>query len=933
MCLRQEGACANSLGGRAASFLSLGDGVIIYSRFTLQPLLRTRVVAMDAVPNATIVTFEDSLPAEVVQFSQLVSVASMPRVSITGSRFASNRARGILCGTTGVSIMNNRFEGVSGAAFKEQPGNYEYAESTFLQDFIFADNHIIEVNEGAAQMPGSVWISSWRSTFDQNGDPTATGRPLRSGTAMRNISLVRNTFVQNRSAVTLPAVAVDSIAQLNVSNNAVRYTGDPEAETSPLAIAITSSTAVTTEDNTCSWEGRADANCNVSSTPPVPTVDNARPRVDGNGAPLDSHDAGPFQIKGEDGVFLLGLSYGHHPLQKTGCADGPGSGKAGFRLDHNVSLRWAPSVASSVWTFKASLLPADRPSGIYWRPKLLRTATNGYVLWVRRAIVLPGFTSGWHTWNTYMVLRSRSLLGPYEIVNENATVRYPEGSGGGGGDFALFQDDDKSCFIAYTGGEGIVVEKLDPTCTRSAGEPTSEPMHSDCEAPALFKRATEYYLVFGQKCCFCDKGSGVHVYRGSSPRGPFKYQGQINRLGNGSAANPPRVNAQQAAVTLVNGVWMWIGDRWQHARDGTKGSDPQAWLPLEFESSGSIKQLQWQSSWPLASHLVKTDDGTKSKSTGFVAFTATGTCVCRADHSKNKWCNYSDANGLVDPDNFDCRNYRNLVEMAQVSIEAFGDEWNRTVPCALHGDAADPRHDLCDFHGSWPTSGLLKQAKGRRVLWLDFAAAARDQLGSISAHPKDAVVLANASACPEEGLFTGIWWDHGAAAVAAQAEVFFPKLRAAGGSVDQMVLDFEAGMLTPDACAAPYAGGVPGVPKTPANQRSAQACRACAAEKWRAIQNDDRFALDLPKLKEIGLRVDETQHDYLVDAMMRWQCNGGQWPHAMTACVNDQTNDTNRKVWNSCERSTHCAFSISARNCCSLANAQSFAFRHSPASV
>ena len=144
-------------------------------------------------------------------------------------------------------------------------------------------------------MPGSVWISSWRSTFDQNGDPTATGRPLRSGTAMRNISLVRNTFVQNRSAVTLPAVAVDSIAQLNVSNNAVRYTGDPEAETSPLTIAITSSTAVTTEDNTCSWEGRADANCNVSSTPPVPTVDNARPRVDGNGARLDSHDAGPFR--------------------------------------------------------------------------------------------------------------------------------------------------------------------------------------------------------------------------------------------------------------------------------------------------------------------------------------------------------------------------------------------------------------------------------------------------------------------------------------------------------------------------------------------------------------------------------------------------------------------------------------------------------------
>ena len=242
----------------------------------------------------------------------------------------------------------------------------------------------------------------------------------------------------------------------------------------------------------------------------------------------------------------------------------------------------------------------------------------------------------------------------------------------------------------------------------------------------------------------------------------------------------------------------------------------------------------------------------------YVGFAATGTCVCRPHHMHNKYCNFSDALGRNDPSNYDCRNYSNIAEMAQVSVVKFGDEANRTVPCALLGDNADPNHDLCTFHGGWPTSGLLRQLPGRRVLWLDFAASFAGRNGSISAHPKDLVVLGNASACPNDqnSIFTGIWWDHGAAAVAAQAELFFPALYAAGGRVDQLVLDFELSMLTPTACKPPYAGGAPGVPKTTANQLSVQACRACIEEKWRAIQNDHRFAAqDLPKLQEMGLQV------------------------------------------------------------------------------
>ena len=50
-------------------------------------------------------------------------------------------------------------------------------------------------------------------------------------------------------------------------------------------------------------------------------------------------------------------------------------------------------------------------------------------------------------------------------------------------------------------------------------------------------------------------------------------------------------------MSLVRGRWVWVGDRWQHALDGLKGHDPQAWLPLTFGAGGRIGQLEWLSEW------------------------------------------------------------------------------------------------------------------------------------------------------------------------------------------------------------------------------------------------------------------------------------------------------------------------------------------------
>jgi hypothetical protein len=603
-CMKQMGECAHGLGGGVLQYIHTGDTLQFYSRHSLQPLFRTVVTRLQEQDNATVLTLSGSMPSvSEMMFAQFVSLRWMPSVSVTGCRFADNRGRGILIGSTGVRISNNTFFGCSGAAFKEQPGNYEYAESNFLNNFEFVANHVEECNAGPVQHKGAVWISTFLSTFDQSGVPSAVGTTLESGTAMRNLTITSNTFIQNLSAVSLPLVAVDSTAGLNISSNTIMYHSGPRNKSLPLAINVRSSVNVTITRNVCVLEGSAasvNRTCAVSSIPPTSVIDNMD-RVDEHGVPVDAHDGEVIQISTTD-VYWLGMEYGLEPLQSRGCAKGPGQGRAGFRLDHNVTLHRAASITSRVWTKYASLLPPDRPEGIYWRPKLLKTA-QGFVLWARRAIVITHSNSSWPTLNTYIVFSSPALHGPYKIINENATVQHGDGNGGGGGDFALFQDDDdsKSCYIVYKSSAGIIVQKLNPTCTGvSAYEIPSTPLCPSCEAPAMFKRGKIYYLLFGQDCCYCSAGSGVHVYHATTPLGPYQYQGQINRGGNGSITNAPLVHAQQAAVTLVDGVWMWQADRWQHALDKVKGHDPQAWLPLRFTADDDppkIQGLVWQSSW------------------------------------------------------------------------------------------------------------------------------------------------------------------------------------------------------------------------------------------------------------------------------------------------------------------------------------------------
>jgi hypothetical protein len=149
------------------------------------------------------------------------------------------------------------------------------------------------------------------------------------------------------------------------------------------------------------------------------------------------------------------------------------------------------------------------------------------------------------------------------------------------------------------------------------------------EAPALFyrKETQTYYAIFGHCCCYCFQGSGAIVHTAPHPLGPWTSLGDkacVPAAGAttpvpslaaalGAAAHPDTpgqgcqyvdkattsaLRAQQsfiAEVDVAGGgtAFLWAGDRWEQSWDGTKGHDPQTWVPIVFDATGDVMPLRW----------------------------------------------------------------------------------------------------------------------------------------------------------------------------------------------------------------------------------------------------------------------------------------------------------------------------------------------------
>ena len=327
-------------------------------------------------------------------------------------------------------------------------------------------------------------------------------------------------------------------------------------------------------------------------------IDNTAPRIDVDGNLMDVHDGNIFK---HDGLwYWFGMGYQDCLLEKglippQYC---PGIylefGHCGFRKDHAINLYTSPDLES--WTFVSNILPLDlRPEGIYFRPKVLfNKATEEWVLWVNH---LPPAISPLVAYPEagFLVATSSTPEGPFSVVTYRANIQIS-----GGGDFAIMidpNDEDEAAYIAYDAwgnNHAVLVERLTPDYHDSLGEDFTSGQISPVgnEAPILFERQGWYYLLYGHTCCFCQPGSGAHVWMSQHPLGPWVDTGvDINPgdpndiLGLGRREVPAQCNGV-IVIEQDDGhtEYLYSGDLWSSAPDQLKSHDIQYWSPpLEFE--------------------------------------------------------------------------------------------------------------------------------------------------------------------------------------------------------------------------------------------------------------------------------------------------------------------------------------------------------------
>jgi len=196
-------------------------------------------------------------------------------------------------------------------------------------------------------------------------------------------------------------------------------------------------------------------------------------------------------------------------------------------MDHNVSVWSSADLAAWSLVTREAVSIADRPLGIYFRPKILYNKKSQlYVLWVNYMHYPAPYHLGF-----YLTATSKTPEGPFTIQNKNVSMTQKPAIYC---DFDLMVDDDGKGYIIYTvwNAQGqpkqpthMSVEllsddylssalKASPVWTGAAGRAD--------EAPVIFKRKGVYYALFGHGCCFCSTGSGMNVFTAiESPLGPW----------------------------------------------------------------------------------------------------------------------------------------------------------------------------------------------------------------------------------------------------------------------------------------------------------------------------------------------------------------------------------------------------------------------------
>jgi Glycosyl hydrolases family 43 len=322
----------------------------------------------------------------------------------------------------------------------------------------------------------------------------------------------------------------------------------------------------------------------ASVSPPF-VITNGQPRSTVDGKVIDAHDGEIVKFGGT--YYLYGSAY----ACGFRLAD-PSSPFCGFNVYSSPDLAsWTgPTVLLDPSAYWQDLcMHGSAPGGGCFRPHIrFNQQTQLYVLWVK----VPG---------GYRALTSLRPDGPFAV---SASLPIS------GGDMALFADTDGTGYLVYTSAGRIFEYRLTRdylNVTGASQEVTGFPQVAPfygAEAPSMFARNNQYYLVLSvPQCPYC-YGTGSGYFTAPTPFGPWSYQGLISDWS---------CDGQPAAVSQLDDTYLYQSDQWLQTPN--EYAAHQFWEPLRFDGAKILPLKCVVGSYPNLSYLPWYDNA----SPGFAA--------------------------------------------------------------------------------------------------------------------------------------------------------------------------------------------------------------------------------------------------------------------------------------------------------------------------
>lgn len=298
------------------------------------------------------------------------------------------------------------------------------------------------------------------------------------------------------------------------------------------------------------------------------TIVNAGPageqvlRLDVAGNQIDAHD-GDLLAAPDGSYWWYGTSYGcGFSLNVVGTA------WCGVKMYRSTDLMQWHDMGLAFPVDATWHTRCDPPAYGGFNPHVIyRPATGDYLMWINTY----DNASGYH------LLTAPTPGGPWTELASEPTLAHmgaPGGFNNGAADIAV-DPDTGAGWIAYTDisrGHIIVVEALNAAYTSGAGTAV-DVTGAGVEAPALFKHADTWYLIYGPTCEYC--AAPTYVRSAPMPLGPWSAQTTLNPTGCGG---------QVSWVADIAGTKLLALDQWvYHAPNQAQAR--HFWTPLTFVGS------------------------------------------------------------------------------------------------------------------------------------------------------------------------------------------------------------------------------------------------------------------------------------------------------------------------------------------------------------